>query len=365
MSAEPDTKTRRITMSAEPDTKTRRITMSAERDTNQQTAPSEQDYTHSEHGSDQGEASSSNYLPLDSIQYTLDWIQDFKARGERDYGLWVEYGETFPAWTENMFETRVDADTRTKLRNALRTSGVWVSAKRFMKVSGALADAANEEEPSEWPQGEVQAMSLKGEFNSWRNTVDPEAEQARRQAFSAIPIDKIREMALLPLIPPQQLPRPTTELCTTPKIPPERTIPREQPSAHERAPPSDLLLRSRYPSRNPLSPTSPKFEKVPEIPSLQPPQLTHGFGRGLATLMKIYDGKLKYHRGEDLLDMSIRVFKDLCPKAGVRPEEYHDTFSTMLTGEASEFYYQKLARKNLPLDEIIKAIRLNFKTKEH
>ena len=32
--------------------------------------------------------------------------------------------------------------------------------------------------------------------------------------------------------------------------------------------------------------------------------------------MKIYDGKLKYHRGEDSLDMSIRVFKDLCPKAG-------------------------------------------------
>jgi hypothetical protein len=82
------------------------------------------------------------------------------------------------------------------------------------------------------------------------------------------------------------------------------------------------------------------------------------------TLIKIYDGKLKYHRGEDSLDMSIRVFKDLCPKAGVRPEEYHDAFSTMLAGEASEFYYQKLARKNLPLDEMIKAIRSNFKTKE-
>ena len=55
--------------------------------------------------------------------------------------------------------------------------------------------------------------------------------------------------------------------------------------------------------------------------------------------MKIYNEKLKYYRGKDSLNMSIRVFKDLCPKAGVRPEEYHDAFLTMLTGEASEFYY--------------------------
>ncbi len=57
------------------------------------------------------------------------------------------------------------------------------------------------------------------------------------------------------------------------------------------------------------------------------------------TLMKIYDKKLKYHRGEDSLNMSIGVFKDLCPKAGVRLEEYRDAFSTMLANKASEFYY--------------------------
>ncbi len=55
--------------------------------------------------------------------------------------------------------------------------------------------------------------------------------------------------------------------------------------------------------------------------------------------MKIYNKKLKYYRGEDLLDISIRVFKDLCPKAGVRLEEYRNAFLTILAGEASEFYY--------------------------
>ncbi len=80
--------------------------------------------------------------------------------------------------------------------------------------------------------------------------------------------------------------------------------------------------------------------------------------------MKIYDKKLKYHRGEDSLNMSIRVFKDLCPKAGVRLEEYRDTFSTMLAGEASEFYYQKLTEKDLLFNQMVEIMRSNFETKE-
>src|SRR5437868_1003478 len=130
--------------------------MSAEQNTIQQTALTEHDHTPSEHGSDQGEALPSTYLPLDSVQYTQDWIQSIKTRGDRDRGLWVKYGEAFPAWTENMFETRMDGNTRGDLREALRTSGVWVSTKRFTRVSRLLADIANEEEPSDWPDKEVE-----------------------------------------------------------------------------------------------------------------------------------------------------------------------------------------------------------------
>ena len=55
--------------------------------------------------------------------------------------------------------------------------------------------------------------------------------------------------------------------------------------------------------------------------------------------MKIYSEKLKYYRGEDSFDIFIRVFKDLCFKVGVGPEEYYNAFLIILAGEASEFYY--------------------------
>ena len=62
--------------------------------------------------------------------------------------------------------------------------------------------------------------------------------------------------------------------------------------------------------------------------------------------------------------MRLRVFEDLCPKAGVNPADYGRAFSTMLAGEASEFYYQKLASKDLRYQEMVRIVRSNFETVE-
>ena len=55
--------------------------------------------------------------------------------------------------------------------------------------------------------------------------------------------------------------------------------------------------------------------------------------------MKIYSEKLKYYKGENLFNISLRMFKDLYFKIGVKSEEYRDAFSIILISEASEFYY--------------------------
>ena len=55
--------------------------------------------------------------------------------------------------------------------------------------------------------------------------------------------------------------------------------------------------------------------------------------------MKIYNEKLKYYKNEDLLNIFIRVFKDLYLKVNIELKEYYNAFSIILISEASEFYY--------------------------
>ena len=77
--------------------------------------------------------------------------------------------------------------------------------------------------------------------------------------------------------------------------------------------------------------------------------------------MKIYNKKLKYYKRENLLNIFLRVFKDLYLKVNIKLKEYYNAFSIILTSETSEFYYQKLAKKDFFFEKIIKIIKLNFK----
>ena len=61
-------------------------------------------------------------------------------------------------------------------------------------------------------------MSLRGEFNSWRNTQDPKAAEARQRVFLVIPVSQLIELRLKS----QPLATPTGLLPTTPL---ERTTP--------------------------------------------------------------------------------------------------------------------------------------------
>ena len=80
--------------------------------------------------------------------------------------------------------------------------------------------------------------------------------------------------------------------------------------------------------------------------------------------MKIYNEKLKYYKSEDLLNIFIRVFKDLYFKVSVELKEYYNAFLIIFISEANKFYYQKLVRKNFSFNKIIKIIKLNFETKK-
>ena len=103
-----------------------------------------------------------------------------------------------------------------------------------------------------------------------------------------------------------------------------------------------LPIQQPLPYPQPLRPEQEsqpvgEFRRYAPQPDHEGP--TGGFSRGLSTLSKIYDRSLKYRGSKDSFDIRLRVFEDLCLKAGVEPANYSRAFSIMLVGEASEFYY--------------------------
>lgn len=66
---------------------------------------------------------------------------------------------------------------------------------------------------------------------------------------------------------------------------------------------------------------------------------TTGYSREIATVAKIYTSDQKYSGTGDSFDYKLRIFREICTKAGLPPEGYMLAFSTMLTGFAERHYY--------------------------
>jgi hypothetical protein len=65
----------------------------------------------------------------------------------------------------------------------------------------------------------------------------------------------------------------------------------------------------------------------------------------LTDFANLYNNDLKFEGNYyNVLNTKLRVFYDLCDKAGIGPEYYHAAYNTMLKGKAQDFYYQHLLR---------------------
>jgi hypothetical protein len=106
-----------------------------------------------------------------------------------------------------------------------------------------------------------------------------------------------------------------------------------------------------------------------------PPQEMPVFGGGngggsiakmLTNLNKLYTNELKFG-GEfyDVLNAKLKVFYELCYKAGVIPENYNMAYGTMCKGKAQDFYYQNLSSQNLTFEKMVQKTRKYFHTTEN
>jgi len=90
--------------------------------------------------------------------------------------------------------------------------------------------------------------------------------------------------------------------------------------------------------------------------------------KALTDLSKLYsDNKLKF-RGDkyQYMETELRMFYDNCEKVGLPESEFYRGFSSMLGGDARDYFYEKLARQEPPLAfrQMHEAIRTYFETPE-
>ncbi len=83
--------------------------------------------------------------------------------------------------------------------------------------------------------------------------------------------------------------------------------------------------------------------------------------------MKIYNNNDKKYGGEeyDVLDVKLQVFYDYCSKIGLLEEQYYNTYSVMLKGRASDFYYNKIVGQAYDFQIMVTLTKTHFKTDEN
>ena len=64
------------------------------------------------------------------------------------------------------------------------------------------------------------------------------------------------------------------------------------------------------------------------------------------------------------MEIELRVFRDNCKKVGLPEYEWQQGFSSMLGGDARDYYYESLAHHNPPLTfhQMCEAIQTYFDT---
>ena len=87
----------------------------------------------------------------------------------------------------------------------------------------------------------------------------------------------------------------------------------------------------------------------------------------LTELTKLYLDQEKKYSGElyNILNLKLRIFYNYCQKVGLEPDYYYNTYSIMLKGRASTFYYNYLAGKGYNFNYMIYKLRCYFKIEEN
>lgn len=232
----------------------------------------------------------------------------------KDDNLWDAFKDDFENFTEEDFKQASVPLLRT-LRAHLCTHGVWVKWNRNTTIAASLYEVLIEEEPTKWTIEDV--LKSNETFNSNK---------------------------IIHLLKSSEKVNSHLPSASQPQAP-------DNPPTIKPEPLSQNLL-------NEQSLSQAKFQAIPQLPTLQSPQIpverdlfatpdkTSGFGKELSNLARIYNSEMKYTGDQDSFDYKMTIFLDNCKRADIPDHVLAKAYPIMLSGPAISHYYSNMASNN-------------------
>jgi hypothetical protein len=264
------------------------------------------------HGIDLEEA-----LEKDIETYIRVKIYENEKHNKMDKDLWDLFQEDFQNFTLATISP-IRTQCLQNLRSHLRGRGVYVAPNtKRTTIAQTLFDVIGEEEQHEWTDDEIQEVctsmgTIKSMNLRYRIPQTP-------AATATIPPGTQTQPTATATIPPGTQTQPTA----TATIPPGTQT---QPTATATIPPGTQT-----------QPTA--TATIPTLHTTAPTQNAPNYGKEIGIVAKIYTEEQKYGGIDESFDYKLKIFYDICKRAGLPNTAYIDAFPTMLKGLAQDHFY--------------------------
>jgi hypothetical protein len=232
--------------------------------------------------------------------YTQAKTHEYKLYNKADSDLWDLFQDDFKDFDKNVF-TQVACRHLQELRTCLRGRGVYIAPNnKRTTIAQTLFDVIAEEEQHEWTDNEIQEVCTS--------------------------MGTIKSMRLRYRIPQGSPQKDSPTSPTTLTTPPLTATVQEAP--------------------------------LPTSHTTAPTQNAPIYGKEIGIVAKMYTEEQKYSGIDKSFNYKLKIFYDICKRAGLPNTAYINAFPTMLKGLAQDhFYNHDLSRR--PFDQVYTHLR-NF-----
>ncbi|KUL81694.1 hypothetical protein ZTR_09664 [Talaromyces verruculosus] len=277
-----------------------------------------------------------------------------------DEDLWIIFHEEFATWNEETLRS-APYKTLTKLRDTLRTNGVYVA--RNGHAASALSATLTEPEQHIWTEEQIKYHILRQEtFDSPTINLTYGDLIRTTQTRNTAPAQHVTYAEQTSPTPPPApdvlLSRATRSQTRHGQAREETPTPAEPSQGSISMTPSARMMYESTQISN--TPHSQRFNA-----RYEPQHATHATPN-LPNLQKAFLDHVKYGGPEESFDLVYQTFTHICAHYGYRtPEAVRDVFHVMLKGAASSYYWTNNPTWLQQGIDPATAIKARFETEEH